>query len=705
MKKAVMFFTMICMLTMTAGCGASQNKVTVSSASSSAVSSETDSAADSDGTDADADASDQENRSGENDSAGSNESTADSSAAAGDATSLVTPIESLDLTDMFSKRDQDASYDESSSAKITLTGTSAEVAGSGAAADGSVVTITEEGTYIVSGTLTDGQIVVDADDAATVQIVLEGAEITNNDSACILVLSADKVFVTLADGTSNTLSDTGDAYTQQSDEYTVDGVIFSREDLTLNGSGTLTINANYKHAVVSKDDLVVAGGTYEITAKNKGLAGKDSVRTQDGTINITSEDDAIHTSNAEDAGKGFVYIEGGTLTLAAGDDGIHAETALIIAGGTIGVTKSYEGLEGASIDVMDGTVNVTASDDGMNASISDGDSDKANGVENDGFMFRDQDAQSQDASGQDGSADQMQDNNAGQEEGIADQNRAAGTLTAAYQDSTGAVQNNMTAMGGRGGMGGGGMMDAQPAAYLKISGGTVHVNAEGDGLDSNGMLYIAGGTTTVSGPTNSGNGALDYGTGAEISGGTIIAAGSLGMAETFSDSSSQYSVMYNLESAVSEGTEVSLVDAEGNTVLTMTPEKTYQSVIFSSPDIKEGTYTVKAGSSEESVEVTGVVTMGGASGGMNGGHGGMGGGFGGRGQTGQTDDGSMPEMNGQMPDGSDGTMPQGGRGMGPGGKGRGVMRPQDAAENIQNQDGSQTTDGTADEQQSASGSV
>ena len=142
MKKAVMFFTMICMLTMTAGCGASQNKVTVSSASSSAVSSETDSAADSDGTDADADASDQENRSGENDSAGSNESTADSSAAAGDATSLVTPIESLDLTDMFSKRDQDASYDESSSAKITLTGTSAEVAGSGAAADGSVVTIT-----------------------------------------------------------------------------------------------------------------------------------------------------------------------------------------------------------------------------------------------------------------------------------------------------------------------------------------------------------------------------------------------------------------------------------------------------------------------------------------------------------------------------------------------------------------------------------
>lgn len=686
------------MLTMAAaGCGSAENKVTVSSAASSAVSAAADSSADSEDTaaDADTDASDSGNGSEQTDSAGTEGSADAKNAASGDTTSLVTPVESLDLTDMFSKRDQDASYDESSSTKITLNGTAAEVAGSGAAADGSVISITEEGTYIVSGTLTDGQIVVDADENAKIQIVLDQAEITNDDSACILVLSADKVFVTLADGTTNTLSDTGDAYTQESDEYTVDGVIFSREDLTLNGSGTLVVNANYKHAVVSKDDLVVAGGTCEITAKNKGLAGKDSVRILDGTVNITSEDDAIHTSNAEDAGKGFVYIEGGTLTLAAGDDGIHAETALIIAGGSIDVTKSYEGLEGASIDIMDGTVNVVASDDGMNASISDGDSDKTDGVENDGFMFRDQDVQ-----GQDGTAEQDQDGTAEQDQnGTAEQG----------QDYT-TVQNNLTAQGGRGGMGGGGMMDAQPAAYLKISGGTVHVNAEGDGLDSNGMLYIAGGTTTVSGPTNSGNGALDYGTGAEITGGTIVAAGSLGMAETFSDSSSQYSIMYNLESAVSEGTEVSLVDSDGNTVLTMTPEKTYQSVIFSSPELKDGTYTIKAGSAEETVEVTGVVTMGGTAGGM---HGGMGGGFGGRGQMGQTDDGSMPQMNdggmremdGQMPDGSDGTMPQGGRGMGPGGKGRGGMRPQDGTENMQGMDDAQTPESTTGESQSTSDTV
>ena len=121
----------------------------------------------------------------------------------------------------------------------------------------------------------------------------------------------------------------------------------------MNGSGKLIVYANYKHAVVSKDDLVITGGTYEITAKNKGLAGKDSVRIQDGTISITSEDDAIHTSNAEETGKGFVYIEGGNLTLSAGDDGIHAETALVIAGGTIDIAQSYEGLEGASIDIKD----------------------------------------------------------------------------------------------------------------------------------------------------------------------------------------------------------------------------------------------------------------------------------------------------------------------------------------------------------------
>ena len=690
-----MFFTMICMLAMAAaGCGAAENKVTVPSAASSAVSAAADSSADSEDTaaaDADTDTSDSGNASEQTDSAGTEGSADAKNAASGDTASLITPVESLDLTDMFSKRDQDASYDESSSTKITLNGTTAEVAGSGAAADGSVITITEEGTYIVSGTLTDGQIVVEADESAKIQIVLDHAEITNDDSACILVRAADKVFVTLADGTTNTLSDTGDAYTQESDEYTVDGVIFSREDLTMNGSGTLVVNANYKHAVVSKDDLVVAGGTYEITAKNKGLNGKDSVRIIDGTVNITSEDDAIHTSNAEDAGKGFVYIEGGTLTLAAGDDGIHAETALIIAGGNIDVTKSYEGLEGASIDIMDGTVNVVASDDGMNASISDGDSDKTEGVENDGFMFRDQDMQNQDMQNRDAQNQDAQNQDVQNQDGTAEQG----------QDST-EVQNNLTAQGGRGGMGGGGMMDAQPAAYLKISGGTVHVNAEGDGLDSNGMLYIEGGTTTVSGPTNSGNGALDYGTGAEITGGTIVAAGSLGMAETFSDSSSQYSIMYNLESAVSEGTEVSLVDGDGNTVLTMTPEKTYQSVIFSSPELKDGTYTIKAGSAEETVEVTGVVTMGGTAGGM---HGGMGGGFGGRGQMGQTDDGSMPQMDGQMPDGNDGTMPQGGRDMGPGGKGRGGMRPQDGTENMQSKDDTQMSGNTAGESQSTSDTV
>jgi len=606
MKKAVMFFLMISMMTTSiTGCGSvgSTSSSTASAASSGLIN---DTAEPEEAEASEDDTSDREitDTGREADDPTAQEpggKTNQDSAVPGSEAKLNTPVESLDLTDMFSERDRDASYDESSSAKITLNGTSAEVAGSGAAADGSTVTITEEGTYIVSGTLTDGQIIVEANDSAKVQIVLDGAEITNNDSACILVRSADKVCITLADGTTNTLSDTGDAYTQESEDYTIDGVIFSREDLTLNGSGKLIVNANYKHAVVSKDDLVITGGTYEITAKNKGLAGKDSVRIQDGTISITSEDDAIHTSNAEETGKGFVYIEGGNLTLSAGDDGIHAETALVIAGGTIDIAQSYEGLEGASIDIKDGTVNVKASDDGMNASISDGDSDKTDGVENDGFMFRDQDAQIQNGSDS--------------------QNQESGEVRQA-DDS---VQNDMVMHGGHGGMGGGGMMDAQPAAYLKISGGTVYVNAEGDGLDSNGMLYIEGGTTTVDGPTNSGNGSLDYGTGAEITGGTIVAAGSLGMAETFGDSSTQYSIMYNLESAVSEGTEVSLIDSAGNTVMTMTPEKSYQSLLFSSPDLTEGTYTIKAGETEETVEVSGVVTTAGAEGGM---HGGRNGGFG-----------------------------------------------------------------------------
>ncbi len=284
----------------------------------------------------------------------------------------VTAVSDLDIENMFTDRDLETGYEESDAAIITLNGDSAEASGSGVAVNETTITISEAGTYVFTGSLSDGQIIVDAADSDKVQIVLKGADITNDDNACILVKSADKVFVTLVQGTENTLSDTGSEYVQTEDVSNVDGVIFSKADITFNGTGTLTINAGYANGIVGKDDVKFTGGTYNITATGNAIEGKDSVRIKDGTFNLESgsEKDGIHSGNDEEAGKGYIYIEGGEITISAEDDGIHAATVLYIAGGNINVVKSYEGIEGDTIDILGGSIRINASDDGLNASTS-----------------------------------------------------------------------------------------------------------------------------------------------------------------------------------------------------------------------------------------------------------------------------------------------------------------------------------------------
>ena len=201
-------------------------------------------------------------------------------------------------------------------------------------------------------------------------------------------------------------------------------------------------------------------------------------------------------------------------------------------------------------------------------------------------------------------------------------------------------------------------MDTDENAYLRITGGDLTVNANGDGLDSNGYLYIDGGNITVYGPTNSGNGAVDYGLGATITGGTVMIAGSAGMAETFGGDSTQYSIMTTFDSVIRAGTEVTLTDSSGNVVLQFTPEKDYQNVILSSPSLAEGSYTLTAGSVSKEITVSSITTtvgsgntMGGM---MNGGmqDSGSGSAFGGH----QMPQGGMtpPDQNGGMSSGNSG---------------------------------------------------
>ena len=447
-------------------------------------------------------------------------------------------------TDLFTDRDLDPSYTDATT--IDLSKKSA-----------STVTISEAGTYILTGTY-NGRVVVNVGDQDKVQLVLDNVTIANNDGAAIYVQAGDKVFVTLKDGTTNKIS-SGATFSAADAETgdNIDAAIWSKATLTFNGSGKLTVSCDNGHGIVSKDDLKVTGGTITVNAGKKALAGKDSVRIHDGVLNLTAGDDAIHTSNDEDETKGFVYIEGGTLTIDSGDDGIHAETDLTIVGGVINITKSYEGLEGQDIAISGGKIDIVASDDGINAS--------------------------EGGSGTDNTAD-------------------------------------------FGGFGQGGGFAEHQNATLTISGGTLHVNAGGDGLDSNGSMTVSGGTTYVSGPTNGGNGSIDCDN-ASITGGTVIAAGSAGMAMNFGSNSTQCSMLVSFDSAVSGGTEVTLKDSSGNTLLSYTPEKDYQTVVLSSADIKTGeTYTVTAGSQSQTIEMTETLY---GSGGM------MGGGMQGGGMQGQ----------------------------------------------------------------------
>lgn len=433
----------------------------------------------------------------------------------------------IDITDMFTKRDLAGTYDESEAVKITLSGKTAACNSSNVQIEDGVVTIKAAGVYVLSGTLTDGTIVVDAGDDDKVQLVLDGASITAANYAAIYAKNADKVFVTLAEGAENSLTVSGDYV--QTDDNNVDAVIFAKCDLTLGGTGSLTVKDTTGHGIVSKDDLVVTGGTYTIDGQDHCLNGKDSVRIADGTFNLSCDEDGIHAGN-DDQQDGYVYIEGGDINISVGDDAIHADGLLIITGGDIDVSKSCEGVEGYKILVTGGDIDVISSDDGFNA-----------------------------AGGSSGSGD------------------------------------NHDGFGGGPGMVGVDM-DADNDAYILITGGTININADGDGIDSNGCIGITGGSVYVLGPSDNGNGAMDYGICAAITGGEIIAVGGSGMAQGFGDESAQGSALVNFDEWVDAGETITLTDSDGKEVLSYKVDKKFNSVVISTSDMKQGdNYTLTVG--------------------------------------------------------------------------------------------------------------
>lgn len=568
--------------------------------------------------------------------------------------SLVLPDIEFAPEDMFSNRDKETGYTDYVEIKLSDNNISSN--SENVSIDGNTVTISSAGTYALSGSLSNGQIIVNAGKEDKIQLVLQGIDINCDTSAAIYVKQADKVFITLDNATTNTFSNKKDFVSI--DKNSIDSVIFSKEDLTFNGSGFLIINAAYGHGIVSKDDLVITSGNYKITSAGHGIEGKDSVRIADGDFAIISDKDGIHADNTDDATLGFIYISGGSFNITAGTDGFDASASLQIDDGTFNITTggssknsstneqdaerpgwgrwgqettsgsdtaSAKGLKAdGDILLKAGTFTIDSSDDALhsnsNVYIKSGTIDISSG--DDGIH-----------------ADKKVAINGGtitiskSYEGIEGQNIdiTGGIISIIASDDglNAAGGNDGSGLGNRPGMDG---FNADVDRYIKISGGKLTINASGDGIDSNGNLYVTGGETYVSGPTNNGDGALDYEGTAQITGGILIAVGSSGMAQNFGTSSTQGSILLNLSSSQNGGSAVTLKDESGNVIVSYAPEKSYASVVVSAPAIKQGsTYTLTTGASSQSITMQNLIYssgtgMGSVPGGQKGGMGGVPGG-------------------------------------------------------------------------------
>lgn len=544
---------------------------------------------------------------------------------------------------------------------ITLSDNGTMIDGGGAAVVGSVVTISAAGDYVVTGTLTDGKIVVDnVDTSATekVRIILNGTAIACSSGAAIYVINSEatKTIIEAAEGSVNLIS--GGVVKTASDTSVEDAAIFSRKDLKLTGKGTLYVTGVYR-GIESKDDLEVEELTLYVAAGDDGLRGKDSIEISSGAITVEAGADGLRTDNTEDEGKGYIAISGGsiavnasddaiqsvtdltisggefalisgggsvnapsktsgdgflgfgggssqddssvsgkavkaagnitvsggtfnidsaddafhsdsslsvtagTMEVTAGDDGFHSEKTLDISGGTIIINGSYEGIEAAAITVSGGTITVTSSDDGFNSVMG-----------------------------------------------------AVSTATASAASASSSSSTIIQTAGGRGGMGGGGMsggggfggggmggMDSDDGSTVTISGGTITINADGDGLDCNGSMTITGGYTIVYGPTGDNNGAIDYNGSFTMDGGTLLALGSSGMAQSSSSDSKLAKLFFTASGSANQ--TLTIADSSGNVLITVTSPKKFACVFFSSPNLDSGTsYTVSLGASSDLVKAS-----------------------------------------------------------------------------------------------------
>lgn len=497
-------------------------------------------------------------------------------------------------------------WDSADEILVNLEGESISVIGEGVTVSGAILTINAAGTYRLSGYLYDGQLVVDTDDEGVVRLIFDNVDISNSTSAPVTINSAAKTVIILAKGTHNEITDAAEYIFASADEDEPNAALFSKDDLTIYGQGSLTVNANYNDGITSKDGLVIMAANITVQAKDDGIRGKDYLIIEDVDFSINALGDGLKSDN-DNENKGYISIASGVFNITAGADAIQAKSNIQIENGeftlssgggshaNISSDDSAKGIKaGINIFINGGEFIIDAADDAIHSN---------NAITINGGLF-------EIASADDGiHADIAIEIN----DGIINISQSYEGIESEIIVLNGgnihvvASDDGINVAGGNDGSGftpgGGGNSDY----YLQINDGYIVVNAAGDGLDSNGNIEMTGGTIIVNGPTQSMNGPLDYDGSFEISGGLLIAVGSSGMAQGLDSSSTQLwmGVSFSTQQA-NQLIHVQKTDSKEE-IVTFAPAKNYQSFVFSSSALEGGiNYDIYMGGSSTGVENDGL---------------------------------------------------------------------------------------------------
>lgn len=528
----------------------------------------------------------------------------------------------------------------SSDCEVKFSDSGISVDGTGVTVSGNVITVTSAGVFSLSGSCSDGKVIVEAGDEDEVTLLLNGLTLSCSDNSAIECRSACKLTISAADGTDNTISDSSEYFFDDNTDEP-DAAVYSRCDLIINGSGTLNVNGNYKDGIKGKDGLKICGVTVNVTSSDDGIKGRDYIIIGSGNINVNAGGDGLKTTNTDDETLGYINIAGGAVYLTAKKDAIQAETEFSMDDGCLTL---YTGNGSASVQ-HSGTADRR---DPFDMDASDN-SDSMKGIKagtliriNGGEITADVEDDSIHSNGSiiiGGGELRLSTG----DDGIhADENLTINggviTIPTSYEgleaksiDINGGTidivsfDDGLNAGGGDNGEFFGFNGDGSEY-YISVSDGSLTINSQGDGIDSNGSVAMSGGMVVVFGPSNDGNGALDYGDSFALSGGTLIALGSKGMAQAPSTLSQPCLSIY---SNVSAGASIEVRNADDQVVLNIETPKACQSLIFSSSEFKSGeTYTIYA---DGNVLASVTATDGVSGDGVNGSGSGFGGGFGGGG--------------------------------------------------------------------------